>query len=111
MVNVGTLRSPLWTISCSVHGPAHATLPAETLVTFPHTKLVRSSSVMGKVRLNGAPSTLASHLSVGMSFLAIRRADSSPLRKLVHQKRGREAHVMSPASIMKAWAPSWVLKY
>ena len=110
VVNVGTLRSPFRTLSCSRHGPAHATLPAETLVTSPHTKLAGSSFLMGNLKWNGAPSTLASHLSAGMSFLAMRRADSSPLRKLVHQNRGREAHVMSPASMMKARVPSWLSK-
>ena len=77
----------------------------------PHTRLAGLSFLMGKMRWNGAPSSLANHFSAGVSFLATRRADSSPLRKLVHHMRGREAHVMSPVSIMKDWTPSWVLKW
>ena len=105
LVNVGTLRSPFRTLPCNLHGPADATVPAETLRTFPHTRLAGSSFLMGKMMWNGAPSTLANHFKAGMSFLAMRRA-GSPLGKLVHHRRGREAHLMSPASITKDWTPS-----
>ena len=71
MVNVGTLRSPLRTLSCNLHRPADATVPAETLRTVPPTRLVGSSFLMGKMMWNGAPSTLANHLNAGMSFLAM----------------------------------------